>query len=148
MLDKTFDEKVKIEAAPFPYNLRIAYQTPIQLKFKDNEVEAIPRTFEDAMIYTNLQLLEQTTATDEKDDAEDTAPQNKVELIEKVNELINNSKDFSAFHQKIFDMLCSSELKASFALDLIYEFDPNSITVPEYIREGLQWLQDQLKTIE
>ena len=34
--------------------------------------------------------------------------------------------------------------KADFALDIIYKKDPDKITTPEYIAEGLAWLESEL----
>ena len=40
----------------------------------------------------------------------------------------------------------SSKKKAEFALDLLYMQDPESLVVPGYIKDGLNWLSDQLKS--
>lgn len=39
-----------------------------------------------------------------------------------------------------------SDQKAEFALDVIYEIDPDEIAVPPYIAEGLTWLQNYLRS--
>ena len=37
-----------------------------------------------------------------------------------------------------------SAKKAEFALDMIYNKDPEKITIPQYIAEGLQWLENEI----
>ena len=50
--------------------------------------------------------------------------------------------------EDIYNMLRNgkSDQKAEFALDVIYEIDPDEIAVPPYIAEGLTWLQNYLRS--
>ncbi|MNR55709.1 hypothetical protein D3C85_1761370 [compost metagenome] len=36
--------------------------------------------------------------------------------------------------------------KAEFALDVLYFEDPKNINTPLYIKEGLEWIEEQLKS--
>lgn len=36
--------------------------------------------------------------------------------------------------------------KAEFALDVLYFEDPQKIKTPSYIKEGLDWIEEQLKS--
>jgi hypothetical protein len=71
-------------------------------------------------------------------------------IIKKAHDVIVNSKSFEELHKSLYDELraSQSDKKAEFALDLIYSFDPDNIVIPPYIKEGLDWLQEQLKTEE
>ena len=150
LLDKDYQDKVISVNATFPYSIRVAYQKEIDLKFNNEEVKAIPRTFEDSLIYTNLSMFLQKIEEYNKRKAMKGTIEEKIEIeiLQEVFKAINNSSSFQEFHTKIFDVLKKSSVKASFALDIMYEFDPAKITIPEYISEGLNWLQEQLKTTE
>ncbi|EAD9527639.1 hypothetical protein AF085_14710, partial [Listeria monocytogenes] len=70
-------------------------------------------------------------------------------LIKKINNIINSTTDFDTFHKELYTILKkSSSYKAEFALDLIYTMNPENLAVPDYINEGLVWLQEKLKPIE
>jgi len=71
-------------------------------------------------------------------------------IIKKAHDVIVGSKTFEEPHKALYDGLraSQSDKKAEFALDLIYSFDPDKIVIPPYIKEGLDWLQEQLKTEE
>lgn len=139
-LDKLLDIHPKDKAfeyeTPYRYSVRIAYQTPVSVDFNGvRGIEAISSTFEDCLIYTNLSVFE-----GESGDG----------IIKKAHDVIVNSKTFEELHKTLYDELraSQSDKKAEFALDLIYSFDPDKIVIPPYIKEGLDWLQEQLKTEE
>ncbi len=133
LLDTPYTNKEFCYATPYTYSIRIAYQTPILVNFKSEvNIEAISSTFEDCLIYTNLELFNNKTGEG---------------IIEKAHELMSNSKNFNELHEALYNELRYSDAqKAGFALDLIYSIDPSEINVPPYINEGLSWLQGQLKT--
>lgn len=136
-LDKLYDlaeaNKIFTYTDPYEHQIRIAYQTPISLDYQGSEVEALPRTFEDSIIYTNLEML--GTVSDDENG-----------LIKKIKAEIASKKPFDDLHKSIYDLLRdgSSSQKAEFALDLIYAIDPADLTIPAYIAEGLEWLQNLL----
>ena len=123
--------------APYPYSIRVAYQTPVTIKYNEKDEEALASTFEDCLIYTNYQTFKDLSF-DEKD---------RGSLVKKVNETINSSDDFCEFVNGIYKTLREgkSDQKAEFALDLIYAIDPSELVVPAYIDEGLKWLQSYLE---
>ena len=95
----------------------------------------MPRTFEDSIIYTNLEILE-AVGDSEKG------------LIKKIKEKISSSKSFDELHKALFELLNKkgmSSQKAEFVLDLIFSIDPADLTIPVYIEEGLEWLQNLLR---
>jgi len=136
LLDIPSDKKVKTNTEPHKYSIRIAYQTPVQVDFNnEKKVEAISRTFEDCLVYTNLSLFRTKSGEG---------------ILKNIHEIIVNAKTFDELHMQVYKVLRESQSgqKAEFALDLIYSFDPNEIVIPQYITEGLEWLQLQLKSEE
>lgn len=137
------DELLKIPYAekefwydtPYRHAIRIAYQTPVMVDFNGEPSEAISSTFEDSLVYTNIDLFKNITTSIDSS------------LVKKVNRAINDAKSFEELHQNIYKALREgkSDQKAEFALDLIYEIDPNSLQIPIYIAEGLEWLQKLLR---
>ena len=114
------------------YQIRIAYQTPIKICYQNKEIEALSRTFEDSLIYSNWDTFEGMSVSDPG------------QLIRKLKEGFDNKDSFETIKSKIFENLKQSDVKAEFALDLIYSIDPNMMVVPQYIDEGLKWLEDLL----
>ena len=49
--------------------------------------------------------------------------------------------DDKKLSELIFKKLKESNVKAEFALDLIYSIDPDIYVIPDYIKNGLDWLQ-------
>lgn len=138
LLKLTTDQKVFKRNNPFEYFIRIAYQTPVTISYKDSAVEALSSTFEDCLVYTNYNLFE------------NLQEEGVGSLMKKVNCLIKESSTFNELHESIYETLRNgkSNQKAEFALDLIYTFDPSQLTIPLYIKEGLEWLQTLLRPLE
>lgn len=116
------------------YQIRIAYQIPIDISHNGSKIEALSRTFEDSLIYTNWNTLKDLKASDPG------------QLIKKLQEGLDKQDSFETIKTTIFNELKKSEVKAEFALDLIYSIDPNKIVIPKYIDEGLKWLETILCT--
>ncbi len=112
-----------------PYQIQIAYQTPIKVLYQNVEIEALSRTFEDSLIYTNWDAFKGMSASEPG------------QLVKKLKEGLDNGDSFEAIKTAIFENLKKSDVKAEFALDLIYSVDPDTIAVPKYIDDGLKWLE-------
>lgn len=127
-LDDLFvkDHKVK-ESATFP--IRVAFQFPLNVKFKEKETEAIPYTFEDALVFENLDIFSKFDGTG---------------LAKKFNDALKNKNTVNEVGKEMFDALRDGK-KAEFALDLLFREEPKEIKVPLYINEGLIWLEEKLK---
>lgn len=132
LLDMPADKKVISDKSVCDYEVRIAYQMPTKIANNGQGLEALSRTFEDSLIYSNMETFKSTDATDAGT------------LLNIVHNSLNSADSFDDLQNKIFNALKSSETKAEFALDLIYSIDPASIIVPAYIQEGLEWLQRTL----
>lgn len=128
LLDLTEDKKERVYDDSF--SIRVAYQKPVQvtLKEKEESSEAIPRTFEDALVFENINLFRKANGTG---------------LLKKFKEAVTSKNDISELSQALFDALTSGN-KAGFALDMLYSQDPALINLPEYIHNGLKWLENKL----
>jgi predicted ATP-dependent endonuclease of OLD family len=134
LLDLSDDDKVVIKKSVCDYQIRVAYQIPIKVTHLDVEVEALARTFEDSLIYTNWDVLSKLNATDPG------------QLLKKLIDGFDAKKSFDFLKTTIFNELKKSEVKAEFALDLIFSIAPEEIAVPQYINKGLTWLESVLCT--
>ena len=127
LLDLQACDKIK-EYNSF-FSVRVAYQCPIRVQIEKVEEEALPYTFEDALVLENLSFFK---------DLEGDG------LIKKFKEAINKNQTVSNMGKEMFESLKTGN-KAEFALDLLYLREPKTLKVPTYINEGLMWLDEQLK---
>lgn len=132
LLDLSDDQKVISKRSICDYQIRIAFQTPIKIDYKGTTVEALSRTFEDSLIYSNWNIF-RAQATNESG-----------HLISKLKEGFDKGDSFDKIKTTIFNELKKSDVKAEFALDLIYSIDPQDIVIPGYIDEGLKWIDNIL----
>ncbi len=67
-LDKLIDlpakQKIIYPESVYKYPIRVAYQTPIPLTFNGTKAEALSGTFEDCLIYTNLETFKTLSVKD------------------------------------------------------------------------------------
>lgn len=107
-------------------NVRVAYQSKIEINGKP----IYPYTFEDALGFSNIELFKNAKGNG---------------FIKKLNKAFNSKKDISDIAEDIYkDIRGSSMKKAEFALELLYLKDPNSLNIPQYISDGLNWLENKL----
>ena len=134
LLDLPESSKVVSNTSVCDYQIRIAYQIPINVSYNGVDVEALSRTFEDSLIYTNWNTFKDLTASDPG------------KLIKELKVGLDRRDTFETIKTTIFTLLKQSEVKAEFALDLIYSIDPDKIEIPQYIGDGLKWLENILCT--
>jgi len=131
LLDKRAAEKIFED--PSGYGIRVAYQVPISMAFKNAApAEALANTFEDALLYENPQLFAALTGHG---------------LIAKFRDALSDAADLAALAEAVRTALKSGD-KAEFALDLLYSEEIKDLRTPGYIHEGLEWLTTQLKRKE
>lgn len=109
------------------YPIQVAYQIPIKV---DNQIEVYPYTFEDSLVMENREIFKKI----EKSSG----------LLKKMVEAASETdikKSAKSMYETITD---KGAKKAEFALELLYFQDPNTLTVPKYIKEGLNWLEQKL----
>ena len=114
-------------------NVRIAFQTPVNVKWdknKDDVTEVCPYTFEDALIFTNLELFRQEGLK-------------KMGAITTIANLLEHSNSANELKNEIFKKLESKSglQKADFAISLLYKDDFVDLVGPRNIQEGLEWMK-------
>ena len=132
-----FDLKVyKNKEIPF-YSVRVAYQCPVKIKFEDDSEpeEVLSNTFEDALVYDNISLFRSQEYSEQVKEFRNA---------KKLSNAINDAKSTAELGDKMFEALKKIN-KAEFALEMLYLNEPDQLNVPTYIKEGLLWLQEQLK---
>ncbi|RXU65609.1 ATP-dependent endonuclease [Pseudomonas protegens] len=113
------------------FAIRVAYQTPITIRLPKTEVdvEALPNTFEDSLVLSN---------------AKHFATKQGRGLTKAVSKALRESETADDLGQALFDALRHGD-KAEFALQILGDPNFSKVAVPEYIREGLTWLETKLK---
>lgn len=114
--------------------VRVAYQKAIPVTVDDKTENICPRTFEDALILTNLELFENCGENDD-------SPQ-FVYLKDKL--LI--AATHTDLRKNLFELIVKDDSfkKAEFTLETLFNIDLNCLQPPNYIAEGLEWLCQQL----
>lgn len=111
------------------YSLYVAYQKPLAVfEETQNVTVLIPRTFEDALVYSNIATLS---------DLQGSSTSNKIRRI------VNQNLSPEDLQESLFELLKGAD-KAAFALDCLMIEAPAKLDPPEYIRKGLTWLQSHL----
>lgn len=109
--------------------LYVAYQKPTTIYEGTPKSETvIPRTFEDALIYANMDTLAGITGSS---------------ISNKIREVVEETLSGEDLQNRLFDLLKGSE-KAAFALDCLFIEAPQGLVPPKYIHCGLTWLQKYL----
>lgn len=90
--------------------------------------EAIPYTFEDALVFANLEVFRSLDGNG---------------LVRKFKDAIAANDTAAELGASFFTSLKTGK-KAEFALEVLALKDPADFTVPAYIDEGLSWLEEQL----
>lgn len=114
-------------------NAFISYQKEIPIQWNGKEEIVIPYTFEDSIVFSNLQIFK---------DAE--IMKNTTGMLKKMHEA-TLELNLEECCQKAFEALNGE--KAKMALDILYEFEPQGkelFSPPNYIKDGLEWLSEEL----
>lgn len=127
LLAATADQRIQPRAAASDSLVRVSYQTPIEVNWRGATEVRTGRTLEEAFALQNLAWCQDA---DRRDLGLRVKGCNKLDLGEIAQTLYRKVKNAS-FH------------KTDFALALLAQ-DPAAWTVPSYIAEGLQWLEDQV----
>lgn len=115
--------------------VRVAYQTPVKVKFTDGaEHEFIPSTFEDSLAYENFKYFKKAPGL------------GGIKKIRKAFTDENPEAIKKAVYETIYGKYGKKSTfdKAEFALDLLMNKEPQSLKVPEYIAESLSGLSEYL----
>lgn len=125
LIDK--GEKDKVDGP-----IRLAYQYE---KYSEN---VYARTFEDAVALENFELFSQLNV-------EDNSFSNLILNISALfKEIGDVSKVNNQHSEKLFGFINDKNVKSEFALDLLFIDEDKPLKCPQYILEGLLWLENQL----
>ncbi len=113
------------------FAVRVAYQLPVSVSIKDGEKEeeALPSTFEDALVFENIEFFSQLKGHG---------------LVKKFRDTISKCEDIRTTTDAMFEALRDAK-KAEFSLDVLLSNEFEKLKCPTYIAEGLSWLEDRLK---
>ena len=113
------------------FAVRAAYQLPIEVKMpgSSNIEKAYPYTFEDALAFENLDFFSALEGYG---------------LVAKFREAIEGGGSVSTIGEKFFQNLRTGK-KAEFALDILNAEKFDALNVPDYIADGLTWLEERLE---
>lgn len=109
--------------------VRVAYPCITSIQYASGNDDAIPYTFEDALVLENLTMFK--AMTDSKG------------LIKKMADAVNKATLNEAC-EDMFIALGKNAKKAEMALELLYTTEPSLLKPPVYIKEGLDWLNTML----
>ncbi|WP_028889039.1 ATP-dependent endonuclease [Tenacibaculum ovolyticum] len=128
-LDTVLSTKL-IDKEDKSFPVKVAYQIPIDIVDDAKTVTVYPYTFEDSLVLENRETFKSITKA--------TGLLKK--MVDATNE-ITVKKSADSMYKIITD---TSSKKAEFALELFYFKEPNILKTPQYIKEGLEWLEDKL----
>ena len=125
-LDKLLDLPLKSKQHK-NYPIQVAYQIPIKITDK---IEVYPYTFEDSLVMENREIFKNITDSSG--------------LLKKMVKAASETDIKKSAKSMYETIIAKGAKKAEFALELLYFQDPNTLTVPQYIKEGLDWLEKKL----
>jgi predicted ATP-dependent endonuclease of OLD family len=115
------------------YDLYVAYQKSVPDPTKADGSTLIARTFEDALVYANFDVLADLSGSS---------------TTNKIAELILSGISGEALETELFEIVDRAE-KAVFAVECLVDIEDGAELVPPpYIRSGLEWLQRQLSDVD
>lgn len=113
-------------------NVFVTYQKGVKVKgIYSRKNEAIPSTFEDALILENTEFFEKTIR--------------KNGPTKKVKKAIDYSQGMKELNKKIYNIVADKSFpKAEFSLDILFTEEISKLKIPTYIDQGLDWLNGKL----
>lgn len=113
------------------WKLRVAYQIPTRIEFPAGAFyEALCATFEDALIYENLEFFRTVDGAG---------------LLGAAKKAITSSADGKELAERLFKAVRKRD-KGEFALELLFlDTASRGLKPPTYISEGLAWLQAEIQ---
>jgi predicted ATP-dependent endonuclease of OLD family len=131
LLDMKSDSLVRLD--PSSVGVRVAYQQPAKVSFgSDTDAEAIANTFEDALVYRNIDSFKTLEGAG---------------LAKKFRDALGTAANLEELATKLHAALASGD-KAELAMNLLESEDLKKLVLPDYIDAGLKWLIVQLERKE
>lgn len=115
------------------YSVRVAYQTPIDthLPATGEAIQALPNTFEDSFVLSNAVYFAEM--------------ERGVGLMKAFVKILKEAQTSDAVGESFFNELRDGK-KAEFVLFVLGDKNFPSLKIPEYISEGLSWLESKLRS--
>ena len=131
LLCATPEGKTISDAGDTLFAVRAAYQTAVEVTMPGTATKetAYPYTFEDALVFENVDYFASFAGHG---------------LSAKFRTAISTGGGATVVGASMYAALKHGK-KAEFALDVLMADDFNSLNVPRYIAEGLEWLLEQMK---
>ena len=118
---------------PSGVGVRVAYQQPTTVSFgTDKDGEAIANTFEDALVYHNIDFFKDLDGSG---------------LAKKFRNALNAAKNLEELASTLHADLAKGD-KAELAMNLLESENLKKLVLPTYIDAGLKWLITQLERKE
>jgi predicted ATP-dependent endonuclease of OLD family len=118
---------------PSGAGVRVAYQQPAKVSFgSDKDGEAIANTFEDALVYHNVEFFKALEGSG---------------LAKKFRDALVTAANLDELASKLHAELSKGD-KAELAMNLLESENLKALVLPAYIDAGLKWLIVQLKRKE
>ena len=113
--------------------VRVAYQQPTIVSFgTDENSEAIANTFEDALVYRNIDFFKNLEGAG---------------LVKKFRDALDTAVSLEELASKLHSDLVMGD-KAELAMNLLESENLKNLVLPDYIDAGLKWLIVQLRRKE
>jgi predicted ATP-dependent endonuclease of OLD family len=128
LVSKSAEDKVKSYSS-LDFAVRVAYQCPVAADLKGKSAKVLPNTLEDALVFQNIELFKGLPGKG---------------LLAKFRAAIEDSTTHDELAKSLLEALKSGG-KAELALDLLEIEDAKALSPPDYIRDGLLWLLNQLR---
>jgi len=124
------DHSDKVMSHDDLFSVCVAYQHPVDIQIGEESgvEEAIASTFEDSLVFENIDLFRELKGRG---------------LIKKFRDAVRGSTNVAELSDELREAL-KSGTKAEFALNLLYHDESEKLRPPTYIRDGLNWLKDHL----
>jgi predicted ATP-dependent endonuclease of OLD family len=131
LLGATPAAKAIMDTSDTLFAVRAAYQIPVEVTMPGAAAKetAYPYTFEDALVFENVDFFAAFAG---------------LGLNAKFRTAIANGGGAASVGASMYNALKDGK-KAEFALDVLMADNFNTLKVPQYIAEGLEWLLEQMK---
>lgn len=131
LLEATEKDRTQCRSENSDALVRVTYQTPVEITWRNEKVGIAGRTFEEAFALENLVWCQDQQRADLK-------------LFIRRNSELTARDMAERLHKRVTG---SSFNKTDFALALLAQ-DPAAWAVPAYIADGLLWLQDEVAPLQ
>lgn len=131
LLDMKPDSLAQLD--PSGVGIRVSYQQPTTVSFgTDKNGEAIANTFEDALVYRNIEFFKSLGGTG---------------LAKKFRDALDTAVNLDELASKLHAELSKGD-KAQLAMNLLESENLKQLALPAYIDAGLKWMIAQLERKE